>query len=90
MKQIALHTFHYCNTPARVSTVQFSENCYETMVMFDDGDELECIRTYTAEDACKVHNEVMNRWNDRIYEGSTAKLLGALNLGQFMHPVITC
>lgn len=90
MKQIALHTFHYCNTAARISTVQFSEDSYETMVMFDDGDELECIRTNTAKDARRTHNEVMRRWNDRLYEGSIAKVLGAANLGQFVHPVITC
>lgn len=90
MTAIGLHTFVYLNTTAMISTVQLEENLFETMVMFDDGDELECIRTRTLADAKKTHNEVMHRWNDRIYEGSTAKMLGAPNLGQFVTPVVTC
>lgn len=90
LNRIGLHTFWFCNAKAMISTVQLEENLFETMVMFDDGDELECIRTHTLADAKKTHNEVMNRWNDRIYEGSTAKLLGAPNLGQFVTPVVTC
>ena len=89
MKHIALHSFYFCNAKARVSTVQLSEHEFETMVMFDDGDELEQIITSNRKDACKTHNEVMHRWNDKLYEGSTAKLLGAANIGQFMHPVVT-
>lgn len=90
LNRIGLHTFVFCNTNAMISTVQLSENLFETMVMFADGDELECIRTATLADAKKTHNEVMRRWNDRIYEGSTAKLLGAPNLGQFVNPIVTC
>lgn len=90
LNRIGLHTFWFCNTKAMISTVQLEANLFETMVMFDDGDELECIRTNTLADAKKTHNEVMHRWNDRIYEGSTAKLLGAPNLGQFVTPVVTC
>lgn len=88
--RIALHTFIFCNNRAMISTVQLSAGLYETMVMFDDGDELECIRTTTIQDAKKTHNEVMHRWNDKIYEGSSAKLLGAVNYGQFVTPVVTC
>lgn len=90
MTRIALHTFIFCNAPARVSTVHLYGDTYETMVMFDDGDELEVIETHSLEDARRTHNEVMHRWNDRVYEGSTAKLLGVVNYGQFMHPVVTC
>lgn len=88
--RIALHTFIFCNAPARISTVQLADNLYETMVMFDDGDELEVIQTETLAEARKTHNEVMHRWNDRLYEGSIAKLLGAANYGQFVTPVVTC
>lgn len=90
MTRIALHTFVFCNTPTRISTVQIGKDLYETMVMFDDGDEMEVHRTTTREDARRTHNEVMHRWNDRIYEGSTAKLLGAPNYGQFVTAVVTC
>ena len=90
MNRIALHTFVFCNAPARISTVEIFAGLFETMVMFDDGDELEVHRTTTLEDARRIHNEVMHRWNDRIYEGSTAKLLGAPNYGQFVTAVVTC
>lgn len=90
MNRIALHNFVYCNTPAMISTVQLDKTTFETMVMFSDGDELECIRTNTVEEARKTHNKVMHRWNDRLYEGSTSKLLGVANYGQFVTPVVTC
>ena len=90
MTRIALHTFVFCNTPARISTVEICKDLYETMVMFDDGDELEVHRTSNRADACRTHNEVMHRWTDRIYEGSTAKLLGAPNYGQFVTAVVAC
>lgn len=90
LNRIGLHTFVFCNAPARISTIQLGKDLYETMVLFDDGDELECHHTHTLEDARRTHNEVMHRWNDRIYEGSTARLLGAPNLGQFVTAVVTC
>ena len=90
MTRIALHTFTFCNAPARISTVQLYADLFETMVMFDDGEEIEVFETSTLEAARKTHNEVMHRWNDRLYEGSTAKLLGAANFGQFVTPVVTC
>ena len=90
MQRIALHTFYFCNAPARVSTVQLGENLFETMVMFDDGEEIEVFRTSSLGEARAKHNETMLRWNDRLYEGSTAKLLGVANVGQFVTPVVTC
>lgn len=90
MKRIGLHTFNIFNTDAMISTVQLGENEFETMVMFDDGDELECIRTKNVADAKKTHNEMVNKYNDRVYEGSTAKLLGAVNYGQFVKTVVAC
>lgn len=88
--RIGLHKFTYCNAPAVISTVQLAEDLFETMVMYDDGDELECIQTATVEEARKTHNEVMHRWNDRVYGGSIQKLLGVVNYGQFVTPVVTC
>ena len=90
MKRIGLHKFVFCNTPAIVSTVQISANEFETMVMFEDGEDLECVTTRTVEDARRTHNEIMHKWNDKVYEGSTAKLLGAPNYGQFMTAVVAC
>lgn len=90
MNRIALHTFSFCNAPAIISTVEIFPNEYETMVMFDDGDELEVFKTTNLEDARRVHGEAVNRWNDRLYEGSTAKLLGAKNHGQFITTVVAC
>ena len=88
--RIALHTFTFCNTPARISTVEIFPGEYETMVMFDDGDEIEVFTTYTFEDARHTHNDAVNRWNDRIYDGSTQKLLGVKNHGQFVTTVVAC
>lgn len=90
MKTIGKHTMHAFNRPAIISTVQLSADEFETMVMFDDGDELECIRTATLADAKRTHNEVMRRWNDRLYEGSVAKAIGFANIGQFVHTVKAC
>ena len=89
MKRIALLEMIYLNTKAIISTVKLF-NYYETMVMFEDGDEIESFKTFTEADAKKLHNEVVNKWNDKLYEGSTAKLLGAENLGQFVKTIKSC
>lgn len=90
LRRIGLHTFVWLNAPCRISTVQLSPSLFETMVMFDDGDEIEVFHTATVEDARRIHNETMHRWNDRIYESSTARLLGVQNYGQFVHTVVSC
>lgn len=36
------------------------------------------------------HNTTVNKWNDKIYNGSIEKNLGFENYGQFVTPVITC
>lgn len=90
MKRIGLHTCRINNAPARISTIQLCADEFETMVMFDYGEEIECFRTTNIEDARKMHNKVMRRWNDRLYEASIAKVLGFENYGQFVHPVVKC
>ena len=90
LKRIGLHKFVWLNTKAIISTVQLSDNEFETMVMFEDGDEIECVHTNSAKDAAKKHNELMNKWNDKVYEGSTQKLLGVPNYGQFVDTVVAC
>ena len=44
---------------------------YETMVMFEDGTELECYTSDTLEEALKIHDELVTKYNNDIYEGST-------------------
>ena len=91
MERIALHTMHYLQHPARVSTVKLCDGLYETIVMWDDGEEIEPPeRTATMEEARELHDATMRRWNDRLYDGSIDKLLGVANLGQFVKPVSMC
>jgi hypothetical protein len=90
LPRIGLHRFFIHGMKAHISTVQLGADLFETMVLYEDGDELECIRTHTLEDARRTHNEVMRRYNDRLYECSVQKLLGMPNLGQFVTPVVTC
>lgn len=89
MTKIGRHTATFCNETIIISTVElFGE--YETMVLFEDGEELECVRSSTLEEAKKNHNLIVNKWNDKIWEGSTARLLGVPNYGQFVKTVIAC
>ena len=89
MTRIALHTMFIYNNKAMISTVKIG-NIYETMVMFDDGDELESFRTDSLDEAKSTHNKLMHKYNDMIYEGSLQKHLGVANLGQFVKTVVSC
>ena len=90
MERIALHTMYYYQEKAVISTVKIY-GYYETMVMWvKDGEEIESVRTYSLEEAKKTHNELVNKYNDMIYEGSINKLLGAVNYGQFVKTVKAC
>lgn len=91
MERIGLHTMCYLQHPARVSTVKLDDGLYETIVMWDDGEEIEApVRTSTLEDAREAHNDAMMRWNDRLYGGSIDKPLGVANMGQFVKSVVMC
>lgn len=90
MERIGLHKMVYLREPAIISTVKLGEGLYETIVMWGDGEDVECTRTRTLEDARRTHNETMRRWNDKLYEGSIDKCLGFPNLGQFVKPVVMC
>lgn len=90
MERIALHTMYYYQEKAIISTVKIY-GYYETMVMYErDGEEIESIRTYSLDEAKATHNRLVNEYNDRIYEGSINKLLGAVNYGQFVKTVKAC
>lgn len=89
MNRIALHTFTYCNDKAIISTVEiFGE--YETMVMFEDGTEIESFYADSLEEAKANHNNAVKSYNDKAYNGGISKLLGAKNNGQFVKTVIAC
>lgn len=88
-EQVAKHNFRWLDTPATISTVKIYGE-YETMVMFEDGEEIESFTTYTLEDARKKHNETMRKWTVKSFEGTTADLLGVPNYGQFMHTIKAC
>lgn len=90
MKRIALHKMNIFKANAIISTVQIAENEFETMIMFDDGEEIECFTTQTLEQAKEKHNETVSKWNDKIYDGSINKDLGFENYGKFVIPVVTC
>lgn len=51
---------------------------------------IEMYRTASLEEAKKTHNKLVHSWNDKLYEGSTAKLLGAENCGQFVKCIKAC
>lgn len=90
-KRIGLAKMTMHNRKVMVSTVEISENQYETIVMYEnDGEELELIRTKDLETAKRTHNKLMNKYNDIIYEGSINKLLGFDNYGQFVTPIVAC
>lgn len=91
MERIGLHTMRYLQEPARVSTVKLDDGVYETIVMWDDGEEIEPpARTETLDEARALHNETMRRWNDKLYDGSIDKLLGFGNVWQFVKPIVMC
>ena len=78
-KRIALNTFSFCNTKTLISTVEiFGE--YETMVMFEDGEELESFTSSTEEEARATHKETVERWNKRLAGDSLNKCLGIPNI----------
>lgn len=93
-KRIGLHEAYFCGEKIIISTVELAGGWmgtgFETVVMFLDGETVEEHHTSTLEEAKKMHNEVMRRWNDKLYEGSTAQLLGVANIGQFVKPRVTC
>lgn len=93
MERIALHTFNIYNSPAMISTVKlFGE--YETMVMLDNGDELESYRTKSLEEAKATHNRLVHAYNDRLYDGTIRgrllKATGQPNIGQMVTCVKAC
>ncbi len=93
MERIALHTFYIYGEPAMISTVNMF-GTYETIVMMEDGDELEMYRTKDIEEAKATHKKLVNKYNDRLYEGSIRgqllKAIGEPNIGQMVKCIKAC
>ena len=93
MERIALHTFYIYNEPAMINTVNMF-GTYETMVMMDDGDELESYRTKSLEEARATHNRLVHEYNDRLYDGTIRgrllKAIGEPNVGQMVKCIKAC
>ena len=75
-EKIARHVLHAFNSLVIISTVKLAEDLFETIVMFDDGEELDCVHAHTREAACRLHESTVLRWMSTIYDGSIDKCLG--------------
>ena len=87
IKPIARAEGTYLNEKLIIDTTYLFQSYYETMVMFEDGEEIDSHRFDDFGDAITKHMELVKFWNDKIYNGSTAKLLGVENKGQFMKEI---
>lgn len=77
MERIALHRMEYLGEPARVSTVRLGAGVYETLVMWDDGEEIEPpARTRDEWEALSLHMDAVERWRTRLFQGSIMQLAG--------------
>lgn len=65
MERIKHNTISIDNTKATVSTVKLDNGSYETMVMFADGDEIECFTAPTRAEAEQEHIEIVNKYNSK-------------------------
>lgn len=75
-EKIARHVLHAFNSQVIISTVKLAEGLFETIVMFDDGEELDCVHAHTREDACTLHENAVLHWTSIIYDGSIDKCIG--------------
>lgn len=77
MRKVMRHRMEYLAEPAVISTVELCEGLFETMVMWEDGDEIEPpVRTRDEVEACVLHLELVERWRERLFEDSIYKYLG--------------
>lgn len=87
MDNLALHKFNAFNSECLISTVKIF-NEYETMVLCEDGAELDCCRSASLEAAKEVHASFVKKWNDEVYNSSCDRFLGIVNHGQYVKPII--
>lgn len=77
-----------------ISTVKISfadlPEEYETMVLYENGEDIESKHTFSRKDAVNFHNSLVHKYNDLIYKKSLAKSLGFENYGQFVNVKVSC
>lgn len=87
MRKVMRHEMEYLAEPAVISTVELCEGLFETMVMWEDGEEIEPpARTRDEAEAVVLHLELVEKWRERLFEGSIAKLVGGTDRSGFVTP----
>ena len=87
MRRVARHEMEYLAEPAVISTVELCEGLFETIVMWEDGEEIEpSVRTRNEAEACVLHMETVERWRGKLFDGSIAKLVGGTDRSVFVTP----
>lgn len=76
MEQLMKHEFIMNNARTIISTVDMGGDKYETMVLRDDGTELESYINYNKCEALSTHEKLVIKYQDFIYNNSIEKLLG--------------
>lgn len=77
MRRVARHEMEYLAEPAVISTVELREGLFETVAMWTDGEEIEPpVRTRDEAEAVATHMELVEKWREKLFEGSIAKLVG--------------
>ena len=90
MRKVMRHEMEYLAEPAVISTVELCEGLFETMVMWMDGEEIESpTRTRDEAEAVLVHLETVERWREKLFEGSIAKLVGGTDASMFVRAAET-
>lgn len=90
MRRVALHEMEYLAEPAIISTVELREGLFETIVMWEDGEEIEPpVRTRDEAEAILVHLDAVERWRGKLFEGSIAKLVGGTDASGFVRAAET-
>lgn len=68
VKNIQKNKFRWLNTPCIISTVYIPLfNEYQTMVMFEDGEEIDSYTTYSKEEALQLHKTLVEQWKDKLF-----------------------
>ena len=90
MRKVMRHEMEYLAEPAVISTVELCEGLFETMVMWEDGEEIELpVRTRDEAEAVATHMELVERWREKLFEGSIAKLVGGTDRSMFVRAAET-
>ena len=87
MRKVMRHRMEYLAEPAVISTVELRGGLFETMVMWMDGEEIEPhVRTRDEAEAVAAHMELVEKWREKLFEGSIAKMVGGTDRSGFVMP----